>query len=138
MLAFFGLHAGKIAQGSEVAASYMPVSEFLASAFLSNVSQGSLNGYIKAFWWMHAIVLLGFLNYLPYSKHMHILAGIPNVFFRSLTKVNTQPREEFKRAIYLVSGKLISLPGKVCLTLIHVLNAAAARIIVRLLQRVSY
>ncbi len=106
MLAFFGLHASEIAQGSEEAASYMPVSEFLASAFLTNVSTGSLNGYIEAFWWLHAIVLLGFLNYLPYSKHMHILAGIPNVFFRSLTKVNTQPREEFKKGNAYGVGKI--------------------------------
>ncbi len=42
-------------------------------------------------------MLLSFLNYLPYSKHMHILTSIPNLFFRSLTKVNTQPREEFKK-----------------------------------------
>ncbi len=106
MLAFFGLHASEIAQGTEEAASYMPVSEFLASAFLTNVSPGSLNGYIEAFWWLHAIVLLGFLNYLPYSKHMHILAGIPNVFFRSLTKVNTQPREEFKKGNSYGAGKI--------------------------------
>ncbi len=97
MIAVFGLHTSEIEQGSEEAASYMPVSKFFASAFFSNVPAGSMNGYIEAFWWLHAIVLLGFLNYLPYSKHMHILTGIPNVFFRSLTKVNTQPREEFKK-----------------------------------------
>ena len=97
MIAFFGLHASKVAQGSEGAARYMPISNFAASAFLSHVSVGSLGGYINAFWWLHAVVLLGFLNYLPYSKHMHILTSVPNLFFRSLTKVNTQPREEFKR-----------------------------------------
>lgn len=97
MIAFFGLHASKIAQGSEEAARYMPISNFAASAFLSHVSVGSLGSYINAFWWLHALVLLGFLNYLPYSKHMHILTSIPNLFFRSMTTVNTQPREEFKR-----------------------------------------
>ncbi len=97
MIAFFGLHASEIAEGREGAARYMPVSDFVASTFFSNVQSGSLNGYINAFWWLHAIILLGFLNYLPYSKHMHILAAIPNVFFRSLVKVNTQPREEFKK-----------------------------------------
>jgi nitrate reductase gamma subunit len=119
MIAFFGLHASEIAQGREGAARYMPVSNFVASTFLSNIQLASLNGYINAFWWLHAIILLGFLNYLPYSKHMHILAAIPNVFFRSLVKVNTQPREEFK------------------MTLIPVPSAAAARIIVLLLQPAS-
>jgi Fe-S oxidoreductase/nitrate reductase gamma subunit len=97
MIAFFGLHASKIAQGSEGAARYMPISNFAASTFLSGVSKGSLGGYINAFWWLHAVVLLSFLNYLPYSKHMHILTSVPNLFFRSLTKVNTQSREDFKK-----------------------------------------
>ena len=97
MIAFFGLHGSKIAQGNEIAAKYLPISNFVASNILSGVSVGSLGGYINAFWWLHAAALLGFLNYLPYSKHMHILTSIPNLFFRSMTKVNTQPREEFKK-----------------------------------------
>jgi len=97
MIAFLGLHASEIAQGGERAARYMPVSNSIASAFPSGVSAVSLDRVVNAFWWIHAIVLLGFLNYLPYSKHMHILTSIPNVFFRSLTKVNTQHREEFKK-----------------------------------------
>ncbi len=95
MIAFFGLHASEIAQGSETAASYMPISNLVASGLFSGISANSLKNYITAFWWLHAVTLLGFLNYLPYSKHMHILTSIPNLFFRSLTKVNTQSREEF-------------------------------------------
>ena len=106
MIAFFGLQASRIAQGSEEAALYMPISNFAASAFLSHVSTGGLGGYINAFWWFHAVVLLSFLNYLPYSKHMHILTSIPNLFFRSLTKVNTQPREEFKKGIAFGVGQI--------------------------------
>ena len=96
MIAFFGMHASEIAHGSEGAARYMPISSFAASTFFSGVPAGSLVGYANFFWWVHAIVLLVFLNYLPYSKHMHILTSIPNCFFKSLTKVNTQSREEFK------------------------------------------
>lgn len=33
------------------------------------------------FWWMHALLVLVFLNYLPYSKHLHVITSIPNVFF---------------------------------------------------------
>jgi Fe-S oxidoreductase len=40
-------------------------------------------------------VLLAFLNYLPYSKHIHVLTSIFNCFFKNLEKTNTQPREEF-------------------------------------------
>jgi Fe-S oxidoreductase len=96
MVAFFGLHGIEIARGSEEAARYMPISSFVASAFLSGVPTGSLVTYANIFWWVHAVTLLCFLNYLPYSKHMHIITAIPNCFFRSLEKVTTQPREEFK------------------------------------------
>lgn len=112
MIAFFGLHASKIAQGTETAARYMPISNFVASNFLSGVSTESLDGYINAFWWLHAIALLGFLNYLPYSKHMHILTSIPNLFFRSLTKVNTQPREEFKKGNTFGVGQISQFTWK--------------------------
>ena len=97
MVAFFGLHASEIVQGREEAAQYMPVSSFAASTFLSGAPTGSLVGYVNFFWWIHAIVLLAFLNYLPYSKHMHIITAIPNCFLKSLAKVNTQRREEFKK-----------------------------------------
>jgi Fe-S oxidoreductase len=36
------------------------------------------------FWWTHIITILVFLNYLPYSKHLHVLTSIPNVFFAKL------------------------------------------------------
>jgi len=45
-----------------------------------------------AFWWVHIIAVLGFLNYLPFSKHLHILTSIPNVYFASL-----RPRGELPR-----------------------------------------
>ena len=32
-------------------------------------------------WWTHAALILGFLNYLPYSKHLHVITSLPNTFF---------------------------------------------------------
>jgi Fe-S oxidoreductase len=37
-----------------------------------------------AFWWVHVVTVLGFLAYLPYSKHLHLLAAPFGVFFASL------------------------------------------------------
>lgn len=37
-----------------------------------------------AAWWVHNLVILGFLNLLPRSKHFHIITALPNVFFRKL------------------------------------------------------
>ncbi|HTG82346.1 MAG TPA: (Fe-S)-binding protein [Geobacteraceae bacterium] len=94
MLAYFGLHGAEIALGNEDAVAWMPVSSLVASIFpASHVSL--LTSYASFFWWLHALVLLAFLCFLPHSKHMHILTAIPNCFFGSLGKPNTQPREEF-------------------------------------------
>ena len=95
MIAFFGMNASEIAGGTERAAAYMPISNF--GAWIIPSGAGGLDTAAKVFWWIHALVLLSFLNYLPYSKHMHILTSIPNCFFQSLEKVKTQPREEFKK-----------------------------------------
>ena len=101
MIAFFFTHGAEIAQGEDAAvaaaASYMPISNFIGTSILGGLSTGGAETVGHFFWWIHAIALLGFLNYLPYSKHMHILTSIPNCFFRSIDKVVTQPREEFKK-----------------------------------------
>jgi Fe-S oxidoreductase len=39
---------------------------------------GQVMGY-----WLHVLILLTFLNYLPYSKHIHLLGALPNIFFRN-------------------------------------------------------
>jgi Fe-S oxidoreductase/nitrate reductase gamma subunit len=97
MIAYFGVHASEIAAGTERAAAYMPISNFGASIIPTGTSAGTLDIAQRVFWWCHAFILLTFLNYLPYSKHMHIMTSIPNCFFKSLEKVRTQPREEFKK-----------------------------------------
>ena len=48
----------------------------------SNPSTNNL--LFEIYWWVHIVLVLGFLNYLPYSKHAHILTSIPNVFLSSL------------------------------------------------------
>jgi Fe-S oxidoreductase len=60
-----------------------PVSSFLATAVGFGYTQGT---YLAEafFWWGHIVLVLAFLNYLPYSKHFHVLSSVPNVFFSSL------------------------------------------------------
>ena len=95
MLAYFGMHGAEIALGAAPAAASTPVSTLTAGLLLHSPFSGQLPALQAAFWWIHAAVLLAFLNFLPYSKHMHILTAIPNVFLRSLEKTNCQPREDF-------------------------------------------
>ena len=37
-----------------------------------------------AFAWMHMLAILAFLVYIPGSKHLHVIVGVPNVYFRDL------------------------------------------------------
>lgn len=39
-------------------------------------------------WWTHAVLILTFLNYLPFSKHLHVLTSIPNVFLGPIHPTN--------------------------------------------------
>ncbi len=112
MIAFFGLHAAEIVDGAETAEDYMPISSVIASGIFDDASSNTLETWAEVFWWIHAIVLLGFLNYLPYSKHMHVLTAIPNCFFKSLEKVNTQPREEFAKDNEYGVGQVNQFPWK--------------------------
>ena len=56
-----------------------PVSSPVALAF-SWVTPFSAAAIRDASWWAHAIILLVFLNYLPYSKHLHVIVSLPNTF----------------------------------------------------------
>jgi len=102
MVAFFLLHGALIALGDTDA--YRPVSRMLANLLAGN-AVADLQSTATAAWWVHAIVLLVFMNLLPRSKHMHILTAIPNTYLRSLDKLNSQPRETFEKgARFGVSG----------------------------------
>ena len=94
MTAFFLLNAAEIALGEP--AAWRPVSAALAG-LLHGLSHPVLEGVARVSWWLHALVLLLFMNLLPRSKHMHILTAIPNCYFQSLQRPNTQPRETFAK-----------------------------------------
>src|SRR3954471_3298845 len=47
---------------------------------------------VRASWWVHVVVLLAFLNYLLYSKHSHIIAALPNIYFRNLGQRGVLPK----------------------------------------------
>ncbi len=57
-----------------------PISLYLGILFFPTGLQSS-SFYFELFWWAHIVTILVFLNYLPYSKHLHVLTSIPNTFF---------------------------------------------------------
>jgi heterodisulfide reductase subunit C len=66
-----------------VTAGSFPVSKFLIPLF-ENLSVNTVVIIERTAWWLHIIGILFFLNYLYYSKHLHILLAFPNTYFANL------------------------------------------------------
>jgi|TARA_B110000305_G_scaffold46969_1_gene50096 heterodisulfide reductase subunit C len=64
-------------------AGAFPVSQFLIPLF-DNLSVNSVFIIERTAWWLHILGILSFLNYLYYSKHLHILLAFPNTYFANL------------------------------------------------------
>ena len=64
-------------------AGFFPVSSFLIPVF-DSFSTETLYYMERSFWWLHIIGILFFLNYLYYSKHLHILLAFPNTYYANL------------------------------------------------------
>ena len=65
-----------------------PASNFIISSWikpsLSNLNEHQLHTIEQSAWWMHILGIYGFMNYLPYSKHLHIVLAFPNAYYASL------------------------------------------------------
>jgi heterodisulfide reductase subunit C len=69
-------------QGSE---HYHVTGNFIFSGIIapvfSDMSESTLIILERSCWWLHIIGIFAFLNYLPYSKHLHILLAFPNAYY---------------------------------------------------------
>lgn len=61
------------------------VSSWMGPMLFGGLSEGSLHIVERFGWWLHILVVFGFLNYLPKSKHLHILLAFPNTYFARLS-----------------------------------------------------
>jgi len=89
----------------EVHASCPPLGAILAG-FLSGtgLAQGTLEAAYRGVWWLHYMVILGFMVYIPRSKHLHILASLVNGLFKPLgPKVVLEPIPLEKQETFGVS-----------------------------------
>jgi Fe-S oxidoreductase len=72
-------HSSRIAlELNEWPASWSPVAHALSHLFGHGQPTRSLE---RGFVWTHVLLIIGFLAYLPYSKHLHIITAVINVFF---------------------------------------------------------
>ncbi|MBS7231287.1 (Fe-S)-binding protein [Flavobacterium psychroterrae] len=64
-------------------AGSFPVSQFIAPIF-NGMSNELVVILFEVFWWLHIAGILVFMNYLYFSKHLHILLAFPNTYFANL------------------------------------------------------
>jgi heterodisulfide reductase subunit C len=60
------------------------ISQHLGPAIFGNMSENTLHILERVGWWGHFIMVIAFLNYLYFSKHLHILFAFPNTYFADL------------------------------------------------------
>ncbi|MBP1730397.1 MAG: electron transfer flavoprotein-associated cytochrome b and domain pair iron-sulfur [Deltaproteobacteria bacterium] len=96
MVAYFTLNIAHsfLGMGGE---RFVPISRMLAIPFVGLGSAASWHVVERLSWWLHAVVLLVFMVYIPYSKHLHILTALINCFFRRFSFVQTLPPMVFKK-----------------------------------------
>ena len=80
---------------SEAASHYItagsfPVSQYIAPLF-EGMAEGTLILIERSAWWLHILGILIFLNYLYFSKHLHIILAFPNVYYGRV-----RPQGQFK------------------------------------------
>ena len=59
----------------------LAVSSWLGPALFGGLDVASLQIVERFGWWLHILVVFGFITYLPHSKHLHIFFAFPNVYF---------------------------------------------------------
>jgi ferredoxin len=73
-------HATNLGDGS----LGLTISSKIGPLLFGGMSEGGLHIVERIGWWGHILMVFGFLNYLPYSKHFHIVLAFPNVYFANL------------------------------------------------------
>ena len=90
MITHFAYHGFRLVAAGEME-SYAPVSSVVAGWFHS-MSPDTAHTIAEAMWWTHVTLGLAFVNYVPYSKHIHIVGSLPNIFFRNLGQRGAMPK----------------------------------------------
>ena len=95
---------------SYIKAGSFPVSKFLIPLF-KEFKLETLIIMERTFWWLHIIGIFAFLNYLYYSKHLHILLAFPNTYFANLEiKGKFRVNPHIKSEVQLMTNPQASMP----------------------------
>jgi heterodisulfide reductase subunit C len=99
------------ARGVEHYAAH-PTGNFIISQYLQPIINGIGNSGLEMLergcWWLHIVGIFAFLNYLPYSKHLHIVLAFPNAYYASLKPLGEMDNMESiqKEVLYAMQPEL--------------------------------
>ena len=89
-----------------------PTGNFILSQYLHPVLNGIGNDGLqmveRGCWWLHIVGIFAFLNYLPYSKHLHIVLAFPNAWYATLQPMGKMDNMESiqKEVLYAMQPEL--------------------------------
>ena len=84
-----------IAAGDNSSAAWRPMASTIAGWLVAvGISGESAEAGAAVFYWAHILVILGFLIYIPGSKHRHMFTAVPNIFLRSMKPKGTLPKAD--------------------------------------------
>ncbi len=63
---------------------FLAVSDWLGPLLFDGLSVNTLHAVERFGWWLHLVMVLVFLNYIPFSKHLHIFLAFPNTYLARL------------------------------------------------------
>jgi Fe-S oxidoreductase len=88
MITHFGYHAFHAIAAGHTEIPYAPISSVVAGTIDAMRGPRGANAAIVSdvCYWSHVVIVLSFLNYLPYSKHIHLLGALPNIYTMNLSE----------------------------------------------------
>jgi len=110
IIGIFCMNGGDKVLQSRALEHYRATGAFAVSSWLGPVlfgawSDGAVVAAERFGWWLHILTVFGFLCYLPYSKHLHILLAFPNTWFARLTpKGQMENMPEVQREVRIMMG----------------------------------
>ncbi len=90
IVGIFCMNGGDKALQTRGLEHYQPTGAFAVSSWLGPAIFGHLSNseviFVERFgWWLHNLTVFGFICYLPYSKHLHILLAFPNTWYAKIS-----------------------------------------------------
>ncbi len=85
-------NSARIAMDHDLSWAVRPAGEVVSLL----ISSGAAPIVFEICWWIHIVLILSFMNFLPYSKHLHVLTSVPNVYLGPLEPTNKLKAIDFE------------------------------------------